>query len=309
MPNWCANRLYFYGEETDIAGIRPLLSGELTSHFLRSEQEGLQLFVAGCAGILRPVEDFTYAPFPALTQAGKGSISPENIAFSRWLMSLQEQVELSKDNCHLLHRLWLNTGIVNKRWSSLSREQRGVIEKLYSDKYFDWGYTWRKGEVSEWWNRLCGNPSFFPGRPLDFLHVLPTRLDVEVNGFNGKLLEGIPSAYDWYLRRYGTKWPQGSEVNISFSCEKGIQVDFDTPWIPPDEALIAELSRQYHCCIEHWYAEQGGDFCGYACYAEGEQLQQLQDSLEWELAEEGDDVYSDIIGPEWLINNIAHFGG
>lgn len=258
MPNWCANRLYFYGEEADIAGIRNLLSGELTSHFLRAEQEGIQLFVAGCAGILRPVEDFTYAPFPALTQAGKGSNSPENIAFSRWLTSLQEEVELSKDNCHLLHRLWLNTGIGNKRWSSLSREQQGVIEKLYSDKYFDWGYTWRKGEVSEWWNRLCDNPSFFPGRPLDFLHVLPTRLDVEVNGFNGKLLEGIPSAYDWYLRRYGTKWPQGSEVNISFSCEKGIQVDFDTPWSPPDEALIAELSRQYHCSIEHWYAEHPG---------------------------------------------------
>ncbi|EMM3430055.1 DUF1281 domain-containing protein [Klebsiella aerogenes] len=102
MPNWCANRLYFYGEEADIAGIRNLLSGELISHFLRAEQEGIQLFVAGCAGILRPVEDFTYAPFPALTQAGKGSNSPENIAFSRWLTSLQEQVELNKDNCHLL---------------------------------------------------------------------------------------------------------------------------------------------------------------------------------------------------------------
>lgn len=113
MPNWCANRLYFYGEEADIAGIRNLLSGELTSHFLRAEQEGIQLFVAGCAGILRPVEDFTYAPFPALTQAGKGSNSPENIAFSRWLTSLQEEVELSKDNCHLLHRLWLNTGSVS----------------------------------------------------------------------------------------------------------------------------------------------------------------------------------------------------
>lgn len=145
-----------------------------------------------------------------------------------------------------------------------------MIEKLYSEKYFDWGYTWRNGEVSEWWNLLCDNPSFYPGRPLDFLHVLPTRLDVEVNGFNGKLLEDIPSAYGWYLRRYGTKWPQGSEVNISFSCEKGIQVDFDTPWSPPDEALIAELSRQYHCSIEHWYAGQGGDFCGYACYAEGD---------------------------------------
>lgn len=63
MPNWCANRLYFYGEEADIAGIRHLLLEEPNSHFLRTEQEGIQLFVAGCANILRPVEDFIYALF------------------------------------------------------------------------------------------------------------------------------------------------------------------------------------------------------------------------------------------------------
>ena len=133
MPNWCANRLYFYGEEADIAGIRNLLSGELTSHFLRAEQEGIQLFVAGCAGILRPVEDFTYAPFPALTQAGKGSNSPENIAFSRWLTSLQEEVELSKDNCHLLHRLWLN-----KRIPSWGAEGGSVMVV----EFFDYQCIW-----------------------------------------------------------------------------------------------------------------------------------------------------------------------
>lgn len=95
MPNWCANRLYFYGEDADIAGICHLLLGELNSLFLRAEQEGIKIFVAGCAGILRSVEDFIYAPFPVMTQTGKGSISPENIAFSRWLTSLQKQVELS----------------------------------------------------------------------------------------------------------------------------------------------------------------------------------------------------------------------
>ena len=39
--------------------------------------------------------------------------------------------------------------------------------------------------------------------PFDLLTVLPTRLDVEVNGFNGGVLNGVPSAYHWYT---GTVW-------------------------------------------------------------------------------------------------------
>ncbi|EJW6755881.1 TPA: DUF1281 domain-containing protein [Escherichia coli] len=41
------------------------------------------------------------------------------------------------------------------------------------------------------------------------------RLDVEVNGFNGGVLNGVPSAYHWYTEQYGVKWPVGYEVNIS----------------------------------------------------------------------------------------------
>ena len=33
----------------------------------------------------------------------------------------------------------------------------------------------------------------------------------------------------------------------------------------------------------------------------------IDDSL-W-YAEEDEDGYSDVIGPEWLVNNITHFGG
>ncbi len=51
--------------------------------------------------------------------------------------------------------------------------------------------------------------------PFDLLTVLPTRLDVEVNGFNGGVLNGVPSAYHWYTEQYGVKWPVGYEVNIS----------------------------------------------------------------------------------------------
>ncbi|WP_420872890.1 hypothetical protein [Pantoea cypripedii] len=39
-----------------------------------------------------------------------------------------------------------------------------------------------------------------------------------------------------------------------------IMADFDTPWSPPSEALLAALSLQWQCDIEHWFAEQGCDF-------------------------------------------------
>ncbi|EHX2155818.1 DUF1281 domain-containing protein [Escherichia coli] len=93
--------------------------------------------------------------------------------------------------------------------------------------------------------------------PFDLLTVLPTRLDVEVNGFNGGVLNGVPSAYHWYTERYGVKCLVGYEVNISSQGENFIQVDFDTPWCQPESDVIAELSRRFSCTLEHWYAEQG----------------------------------------------------
>ena len=111
-----------------------------------------------------------------------------------------------------------------------------------------------------WWNRLCDNVLPEKTMPFDLLTVLPTRLDVEVNGFNGGVLNGVPSAYHWYTEQYGVKWPVGYEVNISSQGDNFIQVDFDTPWCQPESDVIAELSRRFSCTLEHWYAEQGCDF-------------------------------------------------
>ncbi|MDM8814313.1 hypothetical protein QU864_27230, partial [Escherichia coli] len=93
-----------------------------------------------------------------------------------------------------------------------------------------------------------------------------TRLDIEVNGFNGGVLNGVPSAYHWYTERYGVKWPCGYDLNISSQGENFIQVDFDTPWCQPESDVVAELSRLFGCTLEHWYAEQGCDFCGWQLY-------------------------------------------
>ncbi len=53
---------------------------------------------------------------------------------------------------------------------------------------------------------------------------MPSRLDVEVNGFNGGVLNGVPSAYHWYTEQYGVKWPVGYEVNISSQRETSFRL-------------------------------------------------------------------------------------
>ncbi|MBK5018016.1 DUF1281 domain-containing protein, partial [Pantoea sp. S62] len=78
MPNWCANRLRVTGLAEKVSQLRALMEGNVRPLYTRAEAEGIQLFLAGCGGLLRPVTDETYAPFPALTAAGQGEDSPEN---------------------------------------------------------------------------------------------------------------------------------------------------------------------------------------------------------------------------------------
>lgn len=81
MPNWCSNRMYFSGEPAQIAEIKRLASGAVTPFYRRATNEGIQLFLAGSAGLLQTTEDVQFEPCPGLTAAGRGVVSPENIAF------------------------------------------------------------------------------------------------------------------------------------------------------------------------------------------------------------------------------------
>ena len=113
--------------------------------------------------------------------------------------------------------------------------------------------------------------------PFDLLTVLFTRLDVEVNGFNGGVLNGV-------------------------------QVDFDTPWCQPESDVIAVLSRRFSCTLEHWYAEQGCNFCGWQRYERGELVDVLWGELEWSSPTD-DDELPEVTAPEWIVDKVAHYGG
>lgn len=119
MPNWCSNRMYFSGEPAQIAEIKRLASGAVTPLYRRATNEGIQLFLAGSAGLLQITENIRSEQCPGVTAAGRGAVSPENIAFTRWLTHLQNGVLLDEQNCLMLHELWLQSGTGQRRWEEL----------------------------------------------------------------------------------------------------------------------------------------------------------------------------------------------
>lgn len=232
MPNWCANRLMFSGIQNSDALKTWIAGGELSLH-RRARKEGIQLFLAGCAGILRPLTEQHYAPYPQLVSYGAAADNRPSVqAYSDWLAMFMAGAVLDVETCQKLHQCWLDSHIGHARWATLSEPEQVVILQLYKQKSFDWGNSFRPAPVEEWWNSLCdAGDDLFAAEPVDLRDVLPTRLNIEVNGFNGGLLTGVPSSYDHYLTRYGCKWPVGYEANICFAGENTLTVDFDTPGV------------------------------------------------------------------------------
>nr|AWH60399.1 hypothetical protein [Escherichia coli] len=108
--------MYFSGEPAQIAEIKRLASGAVTPLYRRATNEGIQLFLAGSAGLLQITENIRSEQCPGVTAAGRGAVSTENIAFTRWLTHLQNGVLLDEQNCLMLHELWLQSGTGQRRW-------------------------------------------------------------------------------------------------------------------------------------------------------------------------------------------------
>ncbi|WP_099486255.1 DUF1281 domain-containing protein, partial [Escherichia coli] len=124
--------MYFSAEPAQIAEIKRLASGAVTPFYRRATNEGIQLFLAGSAGLLQTTEDVRFEPCPGLSAAGRGVVSPENIAFTRWLTLLQDGVLLDEQNCLMLHELWLQSGTGQRRWEGLPDDVRDTITALFT---------------------------------------------------------------------------------------------------------------------------------------------------------------------------------
>lgn len=317
MPNWCCNRLRVSGRSEDIGQVRTLFAGGGYPSYARAVAEGVQMFLAGCAGVLRPDDGTHYAPDTALTGAegypscaGEGRDGHDDVSgnqvFTQWLGHLRAGAALTDDACDDLHALWVESGQRDRRWHDLTGAQQESIAAVFAGQRHDWCGSFSTTTVQAWWDAVCDGLPGLRAQPLDLLMVLPPRLDVEINGFNGRLLDGVPSGYDWYTHHYGTKWPRGYDLNVCNGGPDWLAVDFDTAWSPPADAVMAALSARYGVTVEHWYAEQGCDFCGYARYASGEQTGSISGALEWSEEEDG---FWYVTGPAWIVDNVANFGG
>ncbi|MGI5430970.1 DUF1281 domain-containing protein, partial [Escherichia coli] len=134
--------MYFSGEPAKIAEIKRLASGAVTPLYRRATNEGIQLFLAGSAGLLQITENIRSEQCPGVTAAGRGAVSPENIAFTCWLTHLQNGVLLDEQNCLMLHELWLQSGTGQRRWEGLPDDVRETITVHFTAKRGDWCDIW-----------------------------------------------------------------------------------------------------------------------------------------------------------------------
>lgn len=161
MPNWCANRLMFSGIRQGNDALKTWIAGGQPSLHLRARKEGIQLFLAGCAGILRPLTEQRYLPYPLLVSSGVAADNRSSAqAYSDWLTAFMDGAELDVETSQKLHQCWLDSHIRDARWSTLSDEEQAVIRRLYQQKSFDWGDSFPDVTGPEW---IINNVAHFGG--------------------------------------------------------------------------------------------------------------------------------------------------
>ncbi|EMV48406.1 putative aerotaxis sensor receptor, flavoprotein [Escherichia coli 2875000] len=74
------------------------------------------------------------------------------------------------------------------------------------------------------------------------------------------------------------------------------------------KATFCRIKPPFRCTLEHWYAEQGCDFCGWQLYERGELVDVLWGELEWSSPTD-DDELPEVTGPAWIVDNVTHYGG
>lgn len=96
MSNWCNNRLVITGQSVFVDELQQWVNGHVVPEYRHAVQQSCRLFLAGCAGILKPAttKPGVYVPYPALlTQPGIAS--PQNLAFEHWFGLLKANVPLT----------------------------------------------------------------------------------------------------------------------------------------------------------------------------------------------------------------------
>ena len=272
MFEWCKNRLEITGRSVFVDVMLNWVTGQETPQYRHAVQQSMKLFLAGAAGLLKPVKNVEYLPFPGLVSHGNGPAIAQNLAFQHFLELLQKDVVLNQDTVRQIDRIYLQSGIASVKWENIPVEARQAMTQLMIRQYADWfgvanwSYNIDGGECWELIGRMPEHAC-----SCDMLMVIPSRLGTELNG-NGRLLTGLSTTASLYSRIHGMEWPSGQNVLWQRDSINSLRLGFDSPSYPPSGELMGELSAVFDCEIRHWYQEPVNGIQGYDCYDRGEHV-------------------------------------
>ena len=109
MPEWCHNRLEITGKSVCLDVMQPWIAGTEKPLYRHAVRQAIKLFLAGCAGILKPVRAVDYAPYPMLTASGTGAQTSPNQAFQHFIELLEQDAWLDTKTPSRMEKITLQS--------------------------------------------------------------------------------------------------------------------------------------------------------------------------------------------------------
>lgn len=272
MFSWCNNRLEITGKSVCIDVMQDWITGSETPHYRHAIQQAIKLFLAGCAGILKPVKTSSFAAYPALTASGIGSATSSNQAFQHFLELLEKDAWLDSATISRMEKIYLQSGIDAVRWDSIPFPARQIMTQLMVLHYADWfGVAGIGGQFDpeEHWEKLGNMP--VTTCLCDMLIVMPSRLATELNGNSG-LLRGVSTTSELYLQLFGMEFPAGHQASWYRESINTLTLTFMSPWYPPSGEVMGQLSQLFDCEIRHYWNSPDAGTSGYNCFDRGDHV-------------------------------------
>lgn len=312
MPNWCANKIEVTGPESALqvflAKCAPVVNDD------QATERVLKMLLAGMAGYLQPVRTIEgklklsgpYGEFTWLPAENSGRVCEPNEAYTVLLELLADDAYLTHNVIQQVDDLYRKSGVANILFTGIDRNRRRLLKKVMKAVHFDHrGFLGRMNVERFWISMGVVTRAVDSERPFSFTQFAPEKLLVAVNGFNGRLFDGISDGYHGNCDRFGTKWDACDAVIEQM--DDRVTIDFDTAWSPPEPVVTKMAMGQPELMIEYFFAEQGMNYCGYRAYEHGQCFDSSDDSLEMSFVDE--DGCCDVIGPDYVVNNLSNYGG
>lgn len=312
MPNWCVNYMKVSAKPETIESIFDFINSSqaFSKLYNLAFNASIKLFVAGQAGILRAVTKIDHPIYSELFKQQNYEVGEDNEvnrAFTRFVDMLILKTPMTEDVCNEILALFKQSKLANIHWENIPEHSKQIITETFQNQSIDWFCRiGKKCNVADEWNSFSNNVREGDGSLiLDAYSLIPSPIDVAINGFNGRLLPKVTSSYDWNINYLGTKL-SSFEVLIVNQSVDSLTIEFDTAWSPSTEVSQA-LSKRYQCYIEHIYAEQGCCYCGWQEFQNGTLMGGLTNDVLL-FSEEDEDGFVDVIGPSYVMA-LSHFGG